>query len=68
MDYKKIIKNERTRYAILNLLQFVPDKQMIEVQYRVKTGRKLNLSKPERYSEKLQWYKLYYRRFPRPLQ
>ena len=61
MDYKKIIKNEQTRYALLNLLRFVPDKQMIKLQYRIKTGRTLNLKNPERYSEKLQWYKLYYR-------
>lgn len=61
MDYKKIIKNERMRYAILNLLQFIPDKWMIELQYFIKTGRKLDLNKPIRYSEKLQWYKLHYR-------
>lgn len=27
----------------------------------IKTGRSLNLSNPKRYTEKLQWYKLYYR-------
>ena len=61
MDYKKIIKNEKARYAILDLLQFIPDQAMIKLQYRIKTGRKLNLNAPERYSEKIQWYKLYYR-------
>ena len=61
MDYKKLLKNEKTRYKILDLLQFIPDKEMIKMQYRIKTGRKLNLDMPERYSEKLQWYKLYYR-------
>lgn len=34
---------------------------MITLQYRIKTGHKLNLKKPKRYTEKLQWYKLYYR-------
>ena len=39
----------------------VPDKQMVELQYRIKTGYKLDLADPKRYTEKLQWYKLYYR-------
>ena len=34
---------------------------MIAIQYRIKTGRKLNLKHPVRYTEKLQWYKLYHR-------
>ena len=61
MNYKKIVKSEKARYAILNLLQFIPDKSMIKMQYRIKTGRHLDLNNPRRYSEKLQWYKLYYR-------
>ena len=61
MDYKKWLRNEHIRYAILNFLSFVPDKLMVQLQYRIKTGRNLNLSSPKRYSEKLQWYKLYYR-------
>lgn len=39
----------------------MPDKPMVQLQYRIKTGRKLNLENPKRYTEKLQWYKLYYR-------
>ncbi|MEL5900697.1 ATP-grasp fold amidoligase family protein [Clostridium sporogenes] len=61
MDYKKIIKSRKMRFKILNFLSFIPDKQMIKLQYKIKTGRKLNLRNPQRYSEKLQWYKLYYR-------
>ena len=34
---------------------------MVQLQYRIKTGRKLNLKNPQRYTEKLQWYKLYYK-------
>lgn len=59
--YKKIIKSQETRLAILRLLRFVPDKIMIKLQYRIKTGKRLNLQHPKRYTEKLQWYKLYYR-------
>lgn len=61
MDYKKIIKKPETRQKILSLLNFIPDKQMVKLQYRIKTGRKLDLKNPVRYTEKIQWYKLYYR-------
>lgn len=61
MDYKKIFKSAKTRRIILNILSFVPDSIMLKIQYRIKTGRKLNLKNPERFTEKLQWYKLHYR-------
>ena len=61
MDYKKLIKNRKTRNVILRLLSFIPDKMMLKLQYRIKMGRKLNLKNPTRFTEKLQWYKLYYR-------
>lgn len=61
MNYKKYLKSQKLRFAILNLLKWVPDKAMIKLQYRIKLGRKLNLKKPQRFTEKLQWYKLYYR-------
>ena len=61
MDYKKIIKNKKVRLQILKLLSFIPDKQMIQLQYYIKLHRKCNLKNPQRYTEKLQWYKLYYR-------
>lgn len=61
IDYKKIIKSQELRFKILNFFNFIPDEWMIKIQYRIKTGRKLNLNKPERYTEKIQWYKLNYR-------
>lgn len=61
MDYKKIVKNKSLRIKILRFLSFVPDKLMLKIQYRIKTGRKLNLKNPQRFTEKLQWYKLYYK-------
>jgi hypothetical protein len=61
MDYKKIIKSRETRLRILRTLDLIPDKTMIKMQYFIKTGRRLNLKNPQRYTEKLQWYKLYYR-------
>ena len=61
MDYKKIIKSRSLRLKILRFLSFVPDKAMIKIQYKLKTGNKLNLKNPRRFTEKLQWYKLYYK-------
>lgn len=60
-EYKKILKNKNFRYQILSLLRFVPDKAMLKLQYRIKFGRKLNLKSPVRFTEKIQWYKLYYK-------
>ncbi len=60
MDYKKIFKTRESRKLVLKLLSFIPDKTMLELQYRIKSGRKLNLKDPQRFTEKIQWYKLYY--------
>ncbi len=61
MDYKKIINSRNIRLRILRMLSFVPDKMMLKMQYKIKTGNKLNLKNPKRFTEKLQWYKLYYK-------
>lgn len=61
MDYKKIIRSRNVRLTILKALRFIPDKAMLQMQYLIKTGRRLNLKDPKRYTEKLQWYKLYYK-------
>lgn len=59
--YKKIIKSQDMRLNLLKILDFIPDKMMIKIQYKLKTGKKLNLKNPQRFTEKLQWYKLYHR-------
>ena len=61
MDYKKIIKSRAVRIKIMQAMSFIPDKWMVSLQYKIKTGRKLNLKNPQRFTEKLQWYKVYYR-------
>lgn len=38
------------------------DKVSLKIQYRIKMGRKLNLKNPTRFTEKLQWLKLYDRK------
>ncbi len=59
--YKKIIKSRKHRIMILKMMSFIPDSIMLRLQYYIKLKRKLNLKNPKRFSEKLQWYKLYYR-------
>ena len=61
MLYKKIFRSRKLRSSILRFLSFIPDEPMLKLQYRIKMGRKLDLRNPKRYSEKIQWYKLYYR-------
>lgn len=59
--YKKIFRSRKLRFRILSMLRFIPDEPMLRLQYRIKCGRPLNLAEPKRYTEKIQWYKLYYR-------
>lgn len=61
MDYKFIIKNRDTRKKFLRIFDFIPDRMMVKLQYRMKLGRNLDLKYPKRYTEKLQWYKIFYR-------
>lgn len=61
MNYKKLIRSRALRIKILSLLNWIPDSIMIPLQYRIHTGRRLNLKNPQRFTEKLQLYKLKYR-------
>lgn len=61
MDYKKIFKTRSSRIKVLRMLRFIPDRPMLRLQYWIKTGRWLHLRHPKRFTEKLQWYKMYYR-------
>lgn len=61
LDYKKVFKSRTGRAKILRMLSFLPDSVMLSIQYRLKLGRKLNAKNPERFTEKLQWYKMHYR-------
>lgn len=61
MNYKKIFKNQNTRFAILKALSWVPDSIMLPMQYRIKLGRGCDLRNPQRWTEKLQVYKMFYR-------
>jgi hypothetical protein len=61
LDYKRVIPSKNLRLRLLEAADFIPDSVMIKLQYWVKTGRRLDLRNPRRYTEKLQWYKLFYR-------
>ena len=51
-------KQKRNLYGILNIL---PDSWVVRLQYYASLGRWPNLKNPQRYTEKLEWYKLNYR-------
>ena len=61
MNYKKIVKNQTTRFKVLRLLKWVPDSLMLRLQYRIKTGRWPDLKHSQRWTEKLQLYTMKYR-------
>ena len=61
MNYKRIFKNQSLRFFILRKFSFMPGAVMLKIQYFIKLNRRLNLSKPSRFSEKIQHYKLFYR-------
>lgn len=60
-NYKKIIKSQRLRFAILRALSFIPDKWMLSLQYYMKLGRRIDFRNPKRFTEKIQVYKIGYR-------
>lgn len=61
MNYKKIIRSQQLRFMILEMLKWVPDSWMLPLQYKIKLGRWPNMKTPQRWTEKLQLYKMYYR-------
>ena len=61
MNYKKFISNQDLRFRILRMLSWVPDSLMLQLQYRIKLGRSCNMKNPQRWTEKLQVYKMKYR-------
>lgn len=61
MDYRKIIKSQQLRFAILRLFSWVPDSMMLRALYRIKMGFWPDFKHPKRFTEKLQLYKMKYR-------
>ncbi|NLM49596.1 MAG: carbonic anhydrase [Clostridiaceae bacterium] len=67
LDYKSYIKSRQMRLKVLRLFDFIPDRLMLRMQYRIKFGRRLDLKNPKRFTEKIQYYKLYYRNANMPV-
>lgn len=44
---------------LMKIGHLIPDSIYLKIMYRLILGRKLNLRNPQRYTEKLQWQKLY---------
>ena len=58
----KVLKNPRLiALQILNLKisSIIPDRHYLKIKYRIIVGKRLNLSEPVLFNEKLQWLKLY---------
>lgn len=62
MNIKKFIKNRETLNTLVSLFRFIPDKQYLQIMYRLRMGKKLNLDNPVTFNEKIQWLKLYDRK------
>lgn len=58
-DGKKNWKYKMLDFVRTKVLCIVPDKLYLKIMYKLKTGHKLNLKEPKRYTEKIQWLKLY---------
>lgn len=59
---KQLIKNPYILFNYLgskHLLNWVPDKIYLQLQFRARMNKKLNLKNPQTFNEKLQWLKLY---------
>jgi len=62
MTLKRIINNYFIKGLLKFIFVFLSDEQIIKIQHRVVLKRKLNLKKPQRFTDKIQWYKLNYRK------
>lgn len=57
----RFISNPIIRFDYLSrigLLNFMSDKKYLEVKYKLRFGKKLNLDNPKSFNEKLQWLKI----------
>lgn len=55
-----LLLKRKIKFTIAKMLFWVPDSIMLRIQYYMIVKRKLNWKNPQRFSEKLQWYKAYY--------
>lgn len=60
-EYQKVFRSQAVRLKILKLLEWIPDKSMLRLQYAIKHRRRLDFSRRRRFTEQMQWYKISYR-------
>lgn len=59
---KRIISNKELRLKVNRILtQNISEEKVIKFLYYISMGEKLNLKNPQKFNEKIQWYKLNYR-------
>ncbi len=58
MWIRKFISREALN-NMMKLFAFIPDKQYLQIMYRIRLGKKLHLDNPQTFNEKIQWLKLY---------
>ncbi len=58
---KEIIGRAWTRFGMMKLLNFVPNKTYLKVAYYLRNHKKLDLDNPKTFSDKINWLKLNYR-------
>lgn len=61
-NYNKPYRILEKIIAIYPITLLFPDKFYLEIMYRARTGRTLNLENPQLFSDKMQWLKLYDRK------
>ena len=59
MDMRKIIKSRKIRGYIMYGLKFLPDPLYVSLFYFAINGKFPNIKNPKKFTEKLQWLKLY---------
>ncbi len=60
-NIKSVIASQKVRHQLLKMFSWVPDRIMLPIQYYLIFHRRLHLSAPKRWTEKIQYYKAYYR-------
>ena len=61
MNIKSIITSQRVRHLLMKSFFWMPDYLMLSIQYYLISHRWPNLKSPQRFTEKIQWYKMNYR-------
>lgn len=61
MDIKRLVHCQSLRHRLLRMFSWLPDSVMLPIQYYLILHRWPNMKHPNRFTEKIQCYKAYYR-------